>query len=69
MTEQPLSERERQLAWLREAYAKAAAGPIRGPLGAHGLSLLAILISLLETGWDDRSRAAIAKARRTTPEG
>ncbi len=69
MTDSPLSERERQLAWLREAYAKAAAGPIRGPLGAHGLTLLAILISLLETGWDDRSRAAIAETRRTPGEG
>lgn len=55
------SERERELRALRDAYEKAARGPIQGPLGAHGLTLLSVLIQLLETGWDDKSRAAIAK--------
>ncbi|MFC6788376.1 hypothetical protein ACFQE0_01260 [Methylobacterium komagatae] len=60
MTAKPLSDRERQLAMLRDVYAKAAQGPIQGAIGAHGLSLLAMVIMLLETGWDERTKQAVA---------
>ncbi|WP_449409941.1 hypothetical protein [Methylobacterium komagatae] len=60
MTDKPVSERERQIAVLRDVYAKAAQGPIQGAIGAHGLSLLAMVIMMLETGWDERTKQAAA---------